>query len=285
VTSASWQLGSARPIHLQVDFSGGLLHPGRNALTLDFRIDQPAPGGNALDSPLTTAQSDAATATLSLPLNAPATADLRLLPYPFFEGSDQAPTLVLLANGSATTLTAAAQAMAALGSRSATPPPAFKTAFARGWSPRSDDRALIVVGASGLGSLATLGSGLPVRFDSSGQVTLQSASLGAAVGVATRLGAVQEAQAPGGGRQVLWLDGTGGEMLAGAAAALYDTRLSGGTAVVDAAGRLSLLGGAPAPLNGRVTGPPTAVVAAMVAALLLLGVLVLQLLWPRRSES
>jgi hypothetical protein len=285
VTAASWQLGSTRPIHLQVDFSGGLLHPGRNALTLDFRIDQPAPGGNSLDSPLTNSQSDAATATLSLPLNAPSTADLRMLPYPFFEGSDQAPTLVLLANGSATTLTAAAQAMVALGSRSATPPPAFKTAFARGWSPSSDDRGLIVVGASGLGSLATLGSALPVRFDAGGQVTLKSASLGAAVGVATRLGAVQEAQAAGGGRQVLWLDGTGGEMLTGAAAALYDTRLSGGAAVVDAAGRLTLLGGAPPTLNGRVTGPPTAVVAALAAAVLLLGVLVLQLLWPRRAEQ
>jgi len=98
------------------------------------------------------------------------------------------------------------------------------------------------------------------------------------------VGAVQEGRSgDAADRQVLWLDGTGQDALSSAALALYDSSLGGTVGLVDATGRVSTLG--PADVVPGANGPGTAQVAAIVAAVLVAGVLALQLLWPRRSEA
>jgi len=70
-------------------------------------------------------------------------------------------------------------------------------------------------------------------------------------------------------------------MLSGAALAIYDARLGGAVAVVDQAGRVSSLRAEDVIPAGA--GPATAQVAAVAAAVLLVAVLVLQLVRPKRS--
>ena len=106
---------------------------------------------------------------------------------------------------------------------------------------------------------------------SSGRVRLSSA-----------VGAVEELRTPDArARQVLWLAGTSPQILAGAAGALYDPGLGGSADTVDAAGRISALSGDA--VSAALGGPSTAQVAGAAAAVLILAVVGLQLLRPRRS--
>ena len=278
VAQSALEIGGTRTGQLGVHFSGRLLRPGHNALSLDFRTGQPVPGATPAPEDALTFGQRPAEATVSLPLGGPRAADLRLLPFPFFEGSTRTPR-VLLADAGPGTLAAAARAMVALGSRSTRPVPALQVSLAKDWDGAAETGSLIVVAVPTAGGpLDVIGAALPVQVGGSGEVTLPDARL------VTPLGAVQEAPVPGdGSRQVLWLAGTGAAMLASAADAVYDPRLSGPVAVVDASGRLTSLSSA------EMAAPATAVpnvgeVLIGFLALLLLGVLVLQLVRPKRQE-
>jgi hypothetical protein len=283
VAAAGLEGGGVRSSQLRTSFSGRLLRPGGNALSVDYRIASPAPAAARAapaDGPVTVEGTDALNATLSLPLTEPTVADLRLLPYPFLEGGQQAQ--VVLADGSAGTLTAAAQEMVALGSRSTQPPPELPTFFASGWNASGDDNLLVVGRPPAESSLGGMAAQLPVVFGRGGQVTMSSGRSAGGLRLTSSVGAVQEMKTPdAAAREVLWLDATGPEMLSGAAAAIYDTRLGGAVAVVDQAGRVSSLRAED--VLPAVTGPATAQVVAVAAGVLVVAVLALQLVRPRRS--
>jgi hypothetical protein len=280
VAATSLDGAGLRPVRLVASFSGRLLRPGRNALSLEFRID--GRGGQPSAPDAFTAGVDAATAAISLPDPSPGAGDLRLLPFPFFEGGH--PLQVVMADGTAGTLGAAAQAMLALGSRSTLAPPALRVTFATGWD-GSGDEHLIVVGRPPAGTAAeAIGARLPVVFERSGEVTVASPGSSGRVRLSSAVGAVEELRTPdAGARQVLWLDGTSAQVLAAAAAALYDPGLGGSAATVDAVGRISVLSGAA--VAAALGGPSTAQVAGALAAVLILAVVGLQLLRPRRSRT
>jgi Bacterial cellulose synthase subunit len=279
VASTSLDGGGVRPSRLVASFPGRLLRPGRNAFSLEFRIDSRTSQAPSGPDPFT-AGIDTATAALSLPDPSRAVGDLRLLPFPFLEGGHA--LQVVMADATVATLGAAAQAMLALGSRSTQPPPSLKVAFATGWDGSGDDH-LLVVGRPPAGSaVEAIGANLPVVFERSGGVTVGGAGSGGRVRLSSSVGAVEELRAPDAtGRQVLWLAGTGADVLSGAARALYDPSLGGTAATVDAGGRLSVLGAATVSPAGL--GPSTAQVAGAVTAVLILAVVGLQLLRPRRS--
>jgi hypothetical protein len=108
-------------------------------------------------------------------------------------------------------------------------------------------------------------------------------SSGGRVRITSSVGAVEEVRtSDAAGRQVLWLSGTGPDVLSGAAVALYDPSLSGTAALVDARGHLSAVGGGGGVFSAF--GPSTAQVAGGAAALLILAVVGLQLLRPRRAS-
>ena len=276
VAQSVLEIGGSRSVRVDDRFPGRLLRPGRNALSLDVRIGQQVPGATpAPEDPLALGRR-AAEATLSLPSGGPHAADLRLLPFPFFEGSTRGPR-VLLGDTRAETLAAAGQAMVALGRRSTLPVPPLQVSPARDWD-GAGPGSLIVVGVPTAGGpLDVIGGALPIQIGGSGEVTLPGGRL------VMPLGTLQEAQVPGGGsRQVLWLAGSGGTMLSGAADALSDPRLDGPIAVVDATGRLTSLSAAE--MGTRGTAAPTVAELLIAAvALLLLGTLVLQLVRPRRA--
>lgn len=281
VAARDLDASGARAARIVASFPGRLLRPGRNALSLEFRIEGRTAPAPAADGPFTTGGSDTATAGLSLPDPLPTAGDLRLLPFPFLEG--KRPLQLVLADGASSTIGAAAQAMLGLGSRSTQPPPSLRVAFAKGWD-GSGDEDLLVVGRPPANSvLDALGAQLPVVFERTGEVTTGGRSLGGRVTVRSSVGAVEELRtSDAAGRQVLWLAGTGPDVLDGAAAALYDPNLKGTAEMVDAAGRLSAIGGASGSLFGEL-GPSTAQVAGAAAALLVLAVLALQLARPRKS--
>ena len=280
VAARDLDASGARAARIVASFPGRLLRPGRNALSLEFRIEGRTAPAPPADGPFTAGGSDTATAGLSLPEPLPTAGDLRLLPFPFLESGR--PLQMVLADGASSTIGAAAQAMLALGSRSTQPPPSLLVAFAKGWY-GSGDNDLLVVGRPPANSvLDALGAQLPVVFERSGEVTTGGRTLGGRVSVRTSVGAVEELRtSDAAGRQVLWLAGTGPEVLDGAAASLYDPNLKGTAEMVDAAGRLSAVG-VTGSLFGEL-GPSTAQIAGAAAALLILAVLALQLLRPRRS--
>jgi hypothetical protein len=284
--NGSWVAATAldgvglRPSRLVTSFSGRLLRPGRNALSLEFRID--SRGGQPPSAPdAFTAGVDTASAALSLPDPSPASGDLRLLPFPFLEGGH--PLQVVLADGTGGTLGAGAQAMLALGSRSTQPPPSLKVAFATGWDGSGDDH-LIVVGRPPAGSAAeAIGAHLPIVFERSGEVSVGGSRSSGRVRLDSEVGAVEELRTTdASARQVLWLAGTSPQVLAGAAGALYDPSLGGSAATVDAGGRISVLGSAA--VSAALGGPSTAQVAGALAAVLILAVVGLQLVRPRRVQ-
>jgi hypothetical protein len=283
VAAADLDAGGARPSRIVASVPGRLLRPGRNALSLEFRVDGGTTPVQPTQAPFSTLGAEAATAALSLPDPSPAAGDLRLLPYPFLEGTSS--LQVVLADRAPSTLGAAAQAVLALGSRSTQAPPTLRVAFASGWDGSGDDD-LLVIGRPPAGSaLEAIGAQLPVVFEESGDVTMGSGGSGGRVRVRSSVGAVEEVRTSDGlGRQVLWVSGTGADVLLSAAAALYDPTLSGTAVVVDAAGRLSAAGGGTGgPFTGL--GPGTAQVAGALAALLILAVVGLQFIRPRRAPA
>jgi hypothetical protein len=268
---------SASPTQLVASFPGRALRPGQNSLSLEFRIDSraaAAPDVIAAPGPTNTA-----IATLAVPEPSAGVGDLRLLPYPFLEGGGA--VQVIVADASAGTLSAAAQAMLALGSRSTRTPPAVAVAFAGGWDGSGSEQALVVVGTPPAnGPLAAIGAQLPVVFDRPGQVTLAGNGPGGRVRLSSTVGTVEEmTSSDPAGRQVLWLAGTGPDVLASAAAAIYDPAITGAAALVDASGRVAPVEGVSAPVTA---GPSTAQVAGALAAVLMVAVVALQLLRPRR---
>jgi Bacterial cellulose synthase subunit len=269
----------ARSGRLVASFPGRLLRPGRNSLSLEFHIN--ARAGSAqptVEGPFTTGGADTAAAGLSLPDPVPTAGDLRLLPFPFLEAGR--PLQMVLADRAPSTLAAAAQAMAALGSRSTQAPPGLDVAFASGWDGSGNESILVVGRPPANSALDAIGARLPVVFERSGDVSTGAG--GSRVSLTTSVGAVEELRtSDAAGRQVLWLSGTGPDALAGAALALYDPGLSGSAALVDASGHLSPVTGASGVFGPF--GPSTAQVAGGAAALLILAVVGLQLLRPRRA--
>jgi Bacterial cellulose synthase subunit len=264
----------ARPTRLVASFPGRLLRPGRNALSLEFHVAGATGAVPPVEGPFTTGGASTTTAGLSLPDPLPTAGDLRLLPFPFLEAGR--PLQLVLADGAPSTLTATAQAMAALGSRSTLPPPRLDVDFANRWDGAGDEDILVVGRPPANSALDAVGARLPVVFRQSGDV-----SVGGRVSIASAVGAVEELRTfDAAGRQVLWVSGTGPAVLSGAAVALYDPDLSGTAEMVDAGGHLTDVGGTSSVFGAF--GPSTAQVAGGLAALLVLAVVGLQLLRPRR---
>ena len=281
--NGSWVAGTdldptgAHPSRLVASFPGRLLRPGRNSLSLEFHIAGPPAVGPSVEAPFTTGGADMATAGLSLPDPLPTAGDLRLLPFPFLEAGR--PLQMVLADETSSTLGAAAQAMVALGSRSTQPPPSLDVAFAGRWDGSGDEDILVIGRPPPNSALDAIGARLPVVFEHTGDVSMDGH-----VSVRSSVGAIEELRTyDAAGRQVLWLAGTGPDTLAGAAVALYDPSLTGTAAMVDATGRLSQVGGAGGIFG--VLGPSTAQVAGGAAALLIVAVVGLQLLRPRRAAT
>jgi hypothetical protein len=281
--NGSWVAGTdldpsgIRPSRLVASFPGRLLRPGRNSLSLEFHIAGSPGPAPSVEAPFTTGGADTATAGLSLPDPLPTAGDLRLLPFPFLEAGR--PLQLVLADGTSSTLGAAAQAMVALGSRSTQPPPILDVAFAGRWDGSGEEDVLVIGRPPANSALEAIGARLPVVFERSGDV-----SMAGRVSVTSSVGAIEELRTyDAAGRQVLWLAGTGPDTLDGAAVALYDPSLTGTAAMVDTTGHLSQVGGAGGIFG--VLGPSTAQVAGGAAALLILAVVGLQLLRPRRTGT
>jgi hypothetical protein len=182
----------------------------------------------------------------------------------------------VLGDAAPSTLSATAQAMVALGSRSTQPPPSLDVSFANRWDGSGDEDILVVGRPPANTALDAIGARLPVVFQRSGDVSMDGQ-----VSVTSSIGAVEELRTfDAAGRQVLWLSGTGPAVLTGAALALYDPALTGSVEMVNAGGQLSDMGGGPSVFGPF--GPSTAQVAGGLAALLILAVVGLQLLRPRR---
>jgi hypothetical protein len=197
---------------LRQTFSGALIHPGLNTLTLRF-VAQPD-GTDPLSA-----------GTLTLPPPPPLQADLELLPHPIF--SDPGGVLVVVARLDDAVLTAAARGMAALGSRSQSTP-----------SPRVVDAARFAAASLGRTSLIAIGG-------SGGNRSLEA--LRSHTGPSPAMGAtVQERVLVGGTSHfLLWLDGSSDALLQSAATVLYRHPLQGSSISVDAAGRPHALGFGP----------------------------------------
>jgi hypothetical protein len=272
--------GGTSPTQLVASFTGRTLRPGQNALSLEFHMDSRAAGPPAADTATAVSDSDTAVASLAVPDPSAGVSDLRLLPYPFLEGNGTVETVV--ADGSTGTLSAAAEVMLALGSRSTQPPPDVSVAFASAWDESDRVRALVVVGAPPANSpLGAVGARLPVAFDRPGQVTMAGSGSAGRVRLSTTVGAVEEmTTSDPAGRQVLWVAGTSQDVLGAAAAAIYDPTIGGSANLVDATGRVSPVTGASSP---ALMGPSTAQVAGALAAALIVAIVALQLVRPRRA--
>jgi hypothetical protein len=218
---------------LRQTFSGILLRPGLNTLTMRFVARpegaDPLPGG-----------------TLTLPPAPPPRTDLELLPHPIF--SDPGGVLVVVARLDDAVLSAAARGMSALGSRSQSTP-----------SPRVVDAARFAAASLGRTSLIAVGG-------SGGNRSLEG--LRSQTGPSPATGAtVQERVLVGGPSHfLLWLDGSSDALLQSAATALYRHPLPGSSISVDADGRPHALGFGP---TGSVHDRPWAVAAAVPALIAL----------------
>jgi hypothetical protein len=193
---------------LDQSFSGALLRPGLNTLTVRLRLQ--GGGGDPLSG-----------ATLTLPAAPPARAELELLPHPLF--SDRGGVMVVLARLDDTVLGAAARGMAALGSRSQSTP-LLEVVDAAHFNPASLGRSsVIAVGGSG-------GNRSLERLDDQSATRRAAAAQGG--------GALVQERALGapGSHFLLWLDGSSAASLQSAASALYGHPLPGRSISLDAAG-------------------------------------------------
>ena len=114
-----------------------------------------------------------------------------------------------------------------------------------------------------------------------------SADLTAAAASAAPVGLLQESTVTGAAdRQVVWVAATSPDLLTATAGALSDPGLSGRAVKVDSTGALSPLSARTISVSMRGgAGLATDVVLVAVAGLLLVGVLVLELLRPRRARA
>lgn len=247
---------------LRFSFPARLLRAGSNAMTLEFQLG--APRGQAPPEAGSAAADDILTGSLVLPAPASTAADLRSLPYPFFQGTGGRTTAVVATDGESTTLDGAALALLALGSRSAAPPPHLLAAIGR--SVPAHDSDLIVVGApSSGGELARLASSLP--FKPTGSV-----------------GSVQELSGSSiASGRVLWIGG-GPDTLHAAAAAVADGQLTGQAVSVDSAGHIRLVAVNSEP-PGMAGGLSLSKALVVLGAALLLLTLLIQLARPRRLPA
>jgi hypothetical protein len=189
-------------------FSGSLLRPGLNTVTVRLRLQ----GGGA--NPL-------AGATLTLPAAPPARPELELLPHPLF--SDRGGVMVVVARLDDAVLSAAARGMAALGSRSQSTPSLQVVEAARFDSASLGRSSVIAIGGSG-------GNRSLERVNDQRATSLvTSAQTGGAVVQERALGAP-------GSHFLLWLDASSGGALQSAASALYSHPLPGSAISFDAAG-------------------------------------------------
>jgi hypothetical protein len=266
---------------LQVPFSGRLLRTGRNVLTIDLRVDRPArsDAGGVPDAASAAAWpgDDAAATTITLPAGRPRGPDLRLLPYPLLDG-DGRPLMVVVTDANAETLSAAAQALIALGGRAAGPLPPIRAAVAPRQDAGWDEDSLLVVGTPrGAGPLDRVGGALPVPVTATARPAAGPAGAPA--------GLVQEATIPGTAeQQVVWIAATRPELLLPAAGALADPALSGRAVAVGADGAMSPLRGRTAGAAGAGGGPSLEAALVALSALVLVGLVGVELAAPRRPR-
>lgn len=143
------------------------------------------------------------------------------MPYPFLDGIGTRPTVVALPDTSPATLTGAASAMVALGSRSVASVPKITTEVAgTKLTPDQADSNLIVVGAQPrAGWLDPLGSSLKLTVTSSGSV----------VGIrpGELVGTLEVLPLPGSDvHTAIWISGTSPSAVAAAGQGLYQRDLS-----------------------------------------------------------
>ncbi len=262
VLTASFRLDASRPQSLRADFPGNLLRQGRNSLSLSLHG-------------LVGAQPDAVgsvTAALSLPGEPRDEADLGVLPYPFLADSSQGTRFVLV-DSSPATLKAAAETAVVLGHRAAGPAPPPEVALAADSTSVAGSANRIVVGQpGGAAQLQRLAASLP----------------------AVAAGAGQVAETRSAQRTILWLAGSGETALSRAVNILYDPRLIGQLAAVDASGKVSIgsiggtggASGAAQPVT-RPDGSGTPAVLMLIAAVavVLVSLAVIQLLRAQRVSG
>ena len=277
---------------LQFRFSGLLLRPGVNTLTLSAGVA--VSGGNSScvlpnDDQLWVSFSRGS--TLQLPgRSAPGVPALETLPYPFLDAADQGVARLVLADDSEPVLTAAAGTVAALGSRAVNTPGALDVVYLKDLKDAGGgDRNLIIIGVSGSDErLAIVGRKLRVQVGP-GSIQVQSPALGIDGQLLNEgsLGVIEELPVPGSnGHSAIWLSATRPEMLPIAVRALYDRGLSGVVVTVDQAGRtrtFQLPGASTAALEAlEVRIVRFALLALAVGALVLVGV---QIWRPREREE
>jgi len=228
---------------LQFRFSGLLLRPGVNTLTLSAGVA--VNGGKnscVLPSDDQLWVSFSRGSTLQLPgRSAPGVPALETLPYPFLDASDQGVSRIVLADDSEPVIGAAAGTIAALGSRAVNTPGSLDVVFVKDLRDASGgDRNLIIIGVSGADErLSGVGRRLRVQV-SPGSIQVQSPALGIDGQLLNEgaLGVIEELPVPGSnGHSALWVNATRPEMLPIAVRALYDRGLSGVVVTVDQAGR------------------------------------------------
>lgn len=259
----SADIDTSRSTTLTLDFPGHHLRQGRNSLAVDLQRQ----GGAGSE-----ARRGHVTATLRLPAAPPGGPDLGVLPFPLF-GDSQQGTRFLLADLTPATLTAAAQAAVALGSRAAGPPLQAEAALAADPGAVAGSAHLLVVGPPEVATpLKRMDGGLPPPVPS---------------------GTGQVAETRSGQRTVLWLIGSGEASLNRAVSILYDPKLAGKVASVDASGKVSIGAAGDTPSAGnaqaanRPEGSGTLAVAVLIAAVavVLVTLAVVQLLRARRVAA
>ena len=275
---------------LQFRFSGLLLRPGVNTLTLGSGVAVVGAANSCIlpnDDQLWVSFSRGS--TLQLPGRAaPGIPALETLPYPFLDAPEQGPARMVLVDDSEPVIAAAAGTLAALGSRAVNTPGVLDVVFLKDLKDASGgDHNLIIIGVSGADArLAGVGRRLRVQV-SPGSIQVRSPSLGIDGQLLNEgsLGVIEELPVPGSnGHSALWVNATRPEMLPVTVRALYDRGLNGVVVTVDQAGRTRsfMVPGAP-------VATPEAFEARIVRVILLglaltgLGLVAFQILPPREG--
>jgi hypothetical protein len=241
---ATPRAAGARETTLRESFSGSLLHPGLNALSLRF----PAPDGSAVS---------VLGGSLRLPPAPLPAAALEMLPEPIL--SDPGGLVVSLARLDDGVLSAALRALSALGNRGGSVQ-SLRVIEASAFDTRSLGRSsLIAVGGSG-------GNQLLERLRHQHPAAREDGRSGDGAGVVAMRALPGQ---PASSRELhfhLWIDGSSPLLLQAAAAALSRHPLPGNAVSLDAGGRLQATptpGAAPKP----AAQPPQALLRLLLAAI------------------